>query len=572
MSNKIFYIPGLNGIRYTNEFPTLDSNLNSLPADSEIDLQSYAIPIQQTDTEFPALICLSDYDDLVLEFFVSATNQSLGVQTLGATDSSIVGETFLQYLAIVDFSTFPVGWCYGRVSYTDDDDNPQSWITCPIDVQANHPTTQLIQYQNSENTESVLFFPANIILQMRIDGNFTGGYQPKANTQTFEDQEYSPVLLNGFNYDIYTHYIGGGDAVQIPDWVIKKLNLIWQKCDQVKIDYEFYVVSGDFKIERPQYTPCRNGFNVQLDLQIVPGYQFGQLIAGTTPTGDLIVVRKVWPVAPFSNFTGKFAVNGIFTQYTTLDYLQTINYNADTFDLKLGTSLGANDILETEIGTPNADASIELIETHTFRKGLNVATTVYCTIPDGVNIKALFIYDQLDAPPLNIPTVGGGVPQGMIGFYKELVAGYFTRDWDITTGLGQVGSAWEGYQIYDEAAGKVLVPWDRTTTDPDLGRGTPGITGALEVGNPGNEVTITQAALPNVGLNLFTNQINSTAGDTPGPTDSVAYARSVGTQALNYEMLKGTIPPTLGVTAVMGAGGSLNIANDGLIELCWIKL
>jgi hypothetical protein len=699
----VFYISGLNGFRWTLETISLNPNLNSLPADSEIDLQSYPAPIQKTDTAFPALVLLSDFPDMTLQF-LTCQNQVIATPSLGATSSSIVGQTFLQYLATVDFSAFPIGRCYGRVSYdanlpasinskltellspfidgnlittingvdvstlvsagtysgigvagqtyvfkaqsllasgaanprirmtitktvdnvatviydhsqvcnganlftksgiiqpgasysaivvTEDtsvvispidiaDDSPvtanvQSWISCPIDVQQNHPDTQLIQYQNSENTESVLFHPSELILQMRIAGNFTGGYQAKANRQTFEDQPYNPVLLNGFNYDIYTHYLGGDDF-QFPDWVIKKLNLIWAKCDQVKIDYEFYVAAGDFKSERPIYTRNRNGYNYELDLQIVKGFEFGQLTAGATPTGDLIVVRKTWPATtPFPNFTTSFAINGVFSQYSTLDYLQTINPDLATFTIKLGTTIGGNEIYEGEIGTPNTDASIELIEIHDIGTGFNSATTVYCTLPPGVNIQAILVYDQLDSPAVSVPSSGGGgIPQGTIAYYKELVAGYFTRDWDIATGLGQVGSLYEGCQIYDEAAGRVLVAWDRATIDPAAGRGTPGITGALQVGNVGNLVTLTQAQLPAVGLNMFADQVNTTDSDFPTITDPVAKENNQSiVQRRCYSVRKGTIEPTIGRTAKMGAGTAISVANDGLIMLCYIKL
>lgn len=698
----VFYIPGLNGFRWTLETFTPDPNLNSLPADLDIDEQNYAVPIQKTDTNFPALVLLSDYPDMTLEF-LTCHNEHISYPVLGATSSSIVGKTFLQYLATVDFSAFPIGRCYGRVSYdanlpavinskltellspfidgdlittvngvdistllstgtftatelagltyafkarssivssavnpriritvtrtlngvatviydksevhtganlitysgiiqpgatyntvvtTEDtavviapiniadnapvDANRQSYISCPIDVQENHPDTQLIQYQNSENIESVLFHPADIILQTRIAGNFIGGYQPKDNRQTFEDQPYNPVLLNGFNYDIYTHYLTGYE-IQLPDWRIKQLNLIWAKCNQVKIDYEFYIAVSDFKGERPTETYNRNGYNYERDLQIVKGFEFGQLTAGTTPTGDLIVVRKTWPATtPFPLFSNSFAINGVFTQYSTIDYFETINPDLATFTLKIGTTVGGNQIYEGEIGTPNTDTTIELIETHRPLTGFNAATTVYVTIPDGISIRFIVVYDQLDSPAVSTGGgTGSGLPQGTIAYYKELVAGYFTRDWDIATGLGQVGSLYEGCQIYDEAAGKVLVAWDRATIDPDLGRGTPGITGALQVGNPGNNLTIARANLPAVGLEMFTTQINSTDSDFAGPTDPVARENGEAISRKNYAILKGTIEPTSGRTALMGAGTAISVANDGLIMLCYIKL
>lgn len=774
----VFYISGLNGFRWTLETFTPDRNLNSLPADYDIDPQSYAAPIQQTDTEFPALILLSDFPSMTLEFR-KCTGELISNPALGATSSSLIGQSFLQYLAIVDFSAFPIGRCYGRVYYdanlpaninsqltellspfvdgnlqtkindidvsdldsagsfagkanaglsysfeayatetsaamnprirltvtktvnnvatiifdqsavqtdivsitkagtvqpgatysavvvTEDtavvvapidiaDDEPvtpdmQNWISCPIDVQANHPCTQLLKYQSSKNTESVLFNPGNIILQMRVAGNMIGGYLPKSANQTTEDQPYNPLLLNGYDYDYYTWCFGD---IQCPDWLIKKINLIFAKCDQTQIDYDFYVKVGDIKFDRPEGTKNRNALNPNVDLQIVKGFDFGQLTAGTTPTGDLIVVRKTWPAQPpFPNFTSSFVINGVFTQYSTIDYFETVNPDLATFILKIGTTLGGNDIYEGEIGTPNADATIELIETHRPLTGFNVPVSIYVTLPDGVNIKLIVVYDQLDSPAISgTPGPGSGIPQGMVGGYKELVAGYFDRDWDGATGLGQVGSEWEGFKIYDESAGKVIVGWDRNTIDPSLGRGTPGITGANQVGAAytpvvvsananigavaltidaltvaipantkmiintgagqalvmttalanigavllavvaltntitaganyraiglagGNEVVIARENLPNEGLSMFTSDVNNTNGDTPGPADEVARAASDG-RPLSYEMRRGPSGnANVGVTAPMGAGTAISIANDGLILLRWIKL
>jgi hypothetical protein len=709
--SAVFYIPGLNGLRWSLETFTPDPNLNGLPVAYEVDQQSYAVPIQKTDTAFPALVLLSDFPDMVLEF-LTCHNEHIAYPPLVPTSDSLINQTFLQYLATVNFGTFPTGRCYGRITYdsnvpavtggkltelispfidgnlqakvngetvytltsagsntanapaglsysfeafstitsfainprirltvtktvnnvatvifdqsevqtdtssiiytgiaqpgatysavvTTEDTavvvapiniadnaavipNPVSWISCPIDVQESHPLTQLFQYQNSENTESVLFNPSNLILQTRIEANMIGGYEPGADRTDYEDQPYNPVLLNGFNFDIYTNYYTGYE-LQIPDWRIKQLNMIWAKCDQVKIDYEFYVAKGDFKIERPEGTTNRNAYNVSQQLQIVKGYQFGQLTAGTTPTGDLIVVRKTWPAkAPFNDFATSFVINGVFTQYSTIDYFETVNAALATFTLKVGTTLGGNEIYEGEVGTPNADTTIELMETHRPLFAFSGVTNVYVTIPAGIVIKFIIVYDQLDSAPVIAPSGGSGKigRQGTACYYKELVAGYFTRDWDIATGLGQIGSEYEGCQIVDQAAGRVIQAWNRATIYPDKGRGTPGVGGANEVGVPGNKLTIVQDNLPNIGLGMFSQQQNDTPHDQPGTNDYVAITADPSGQTRKaYEMLKGTIATPRGITRGMnggdgkgGAGTAINIANDGLIYLFYIQL
>jgi hypothetical protein len=709
----VFYIPGLNGLRWSLETFTPDPNLNGLPVAYEVDQQSYAVPIQKTDTAFPALVLLSDFPDMVLEF-LTCHNEHIAYPPLVPTSSSLVNQTFLQYLATVNFGTFPTGRCYGRITYdsnvpaitggkltelispfvdgnlqakvngavvytltsagtdtanapagqsysfkafstitsfainprirltvtktvnnvatvifdqsevqtdtssiiytgiaqpgtiysavvtTEDtavvvapiniaDDaavipNPVSWISCPIDVQESHPLTQLFQYSNSKNVESVLFNynTDKLILQTRIEANMIGGYEPTSDRTTYEDQPYNLVLLSGYNANNYTIFYTGYE-LQIPDWRVEQLTLIWDKCDEVKIDYEFYVAKDDIKFERPEATPNRNAYNANQKLQIVKGYQFGQLTAGTTPTGDLIVVRKTWPAkAPFNDFATSFVINGVFTQYSTIDYFETVNSALATFVLKVGTTLGGNEIYEGEVGMPNADTTIELMETHRPLFAFSGVTNVYVTIPAGIVIKFIIVYDQLDSAPVIAPSGGSGKigRQGTACYYKELVAGYFTRDWDIATGLGQIGSEYEGCQIVDQAAGRVIQAWDRATIDPDKGRGTPGIAGAKTVGTAGNELTIIQANLPNIGLGMFSQQQNNTAHDQPGTNDYVAITADSSTQPQKaYEMLKGTIVTPRGITRGMnggdgkgGLGTAINIANDGLIYLFYIQL
>jgi hypothetical protein len=709
----VFYIPGLNGFRWSLETFTPDPNLNGLPVAYEVDQQSYAVPIQKTDTAFPALVLLSDFPDMVLEF-LTCHNEHIAYPPLVPTSDSLVNQTFLQYLATVNFGTFPIGRCYGRITYdsnvpaviggkltelispfidgnlqakvngatvytlnsagTDTANAPAglsysfeafstitsfainprirltvtktvnnvatvifdqsevqtdtssiiytgiaqpgatysavvttedtavvvapiniadnaavipnhiSWISCPIDVQQLHPLTQLFQYSNSKNVESVLFNynTDKLILQTRIEANMIGGYEPTSDRTTYEDQPYNLVLLSGYNANNYTIFYTGYE-LQIPDWRVEQLTLIWDKCDEVKIDYEFYVAKDDIKFERPEATPNRNAYNANQKLQIVKGYQFGQLTAGTTPTGDLIVVRKTWPAkAPFNDFATSFVINGVFTQYSTIDYFETVNSALATFVLKVGTTLGGNEIYKGEVGTPNADTTIELMETHRPLFAFSGVTNVYVTIPAGIVIKFIIVYDQLDSAPVIAPSGASGKVgrQGTACYYKELVAGYFTRDWDIDTGLGQIGSEYEGCKIIDQAAGRVIQAWDRATIDPDKSRGTPGIAGAKTVGTAGNELTIVQANLPNIGLGMFSQQQNDTPHDQPGTNDYVAITADPSGQTRKaYEMAKGTITTPRGITRGMnggdgkgGAGTAINIANDGLIYLFYIQL
>lgn len=684
--NGVFTIPLLNGIRFTPEEIDIDARYNTLPFDSLIDEQSYAQPWQTNDN--PPIHLLSDFISLNCDFYNCKGIHQANFPFVKVANS-LQQQTFLPYKAICDFSGFPVGRYYGRVTYdgnlpaqisaslteyispfvdgnlqikdngtqienltssgasivsmiaghtylfngygvitstatnprirltitkngvvifdqsavqtntvsitysgiaqpgavytakviTEDtaavvtpinipdnaavSPNIKAWRSCPIDIQVSHPETMLYQYTNSYNKNDIIFTPNSDVLQLRVEANIRN-YQPSANRQTFDDQEYDATLLNGIAFRTHTNYILGTGG---PDWVVDKLNLIFT-LSSVKIDTTYYVaINGkEFKGVRPSEQKMQDGM-WSLELQEVPGDPGASYQPGADPTGDLIVIRKVWPLAPFPNFSASFFITGIFTQYSNLDSLVVYNYGLNTFTMKIGTSAGADDITNIEIGTPNADTSIDLISNHDVGHGFNAPTTVFVTTPPGVDLKTLFVYDQLDSPALNSPTpTAGGMVQGQVSMYKELVNGYFTRDWEIATGLGKAGSLYEGCQILDEYAGKIAIGWDRTTVDPAEARG-------MEVGNPGNEVQITRAELPAEGLNMFAAQVNGTPGDTPGPNDPVARARSTpGSHVLDYEIVKGTIEPTIGRTALMGAGSSMYIGNDALITLFFVKL
>lgn len=695
MATKVFKIPTLVGLRWTKETFIPTPGYNSLPPDQEIDYTSYATPIQRDDTAFPVLICLSDYPDMLLQFFNSDTLAVIATPTLTATASSLIGQTFLQYLAVVDFAGFPTGWCFGRVSFDTNAPatiagslteslspfidgnlilflngvetdlttsgqtfngqlaagksytfvaqsieagsaaNPrlrltvkkngvtifdksivcdagvtqitysgiaqpgaaytatvvtedtavvitpinisdsaaviptlESWITCPVDVQDEHSETMLFQYQNSENDNDVLWTPGDIILQMRVEANMVGGYQPKSNRESFEDQRFNPTLLNGIEYDMYTLYLLGAGG---PDWIIRKLNHIFANCDQVKIDYEFYVATNgnEFKLTRPNGTWDREAM-AEIDLQIVPGFTFGQLTAGTVPQGDLVVIRKVWPpLAVQAAIAGSFSIVGIFTVNSTIDYVQVFNFGFDEFIMKLGTSPGANDIGQLEIGTPNEDDSVDLMGVYDVGEPFNESVTVYVTVPDGVNIKCLFVYDQLDSPVLNpAMPVGAALPQGTVAFYKELAAGYFTRDWDIATGFGQAGSLYEGCQILDQGAGKVLQAWDRLNNDvanPGGSRGTPGIGGANEVG-ASVSAPITVSANAGIGavailVNALTQPIPSGAilklkTGTGQTFVTLTAAASIGDTSLTVTALTSAVNTSAVYNAIGLVGGN----------------
>lgn len=86
-----------------------------------------------------------------------------------------------------------------------------------------------------------------------------------------------------------------------------------------------------------------------------------------------------------------------------------------------------------------------------------------------------------------------------------------------------------------------------------------------------NDKTISKANLPAEGLKMFTGNVN-TGGGGIGPNDTVARARSLGSQALNYEIVPGTGSAALGVTSNMGSGTALNIQPKSRVSVYVVKI
>lgn len=490
--------------------------------------------------------------------------------------------TFVCYNGEIDFSNVAPGLYYAKITYTDDDAVHHDWRTYPITVEIFHDGTQLIEATNDSNDKGVIFVKSDqstLVISHRV-ASIIRLPLVKADAEDFEDQYNDLTQEGSIPFVTYTQLLGGPEL--LPFWVIEKINLLYS-LSNITIDGEPFT-----KLSTSEFKPTRSdvgqgGAWWEVDIQPNSSYPSEQFVTGVPNQGDLIVTRKVWPRPPFANVTNSFIISGVFTIYSTLDYLQTINDGGNTFILKIGTSAGDNDIMQTEIGTPNEDTTIDLIETHRFLRGLNVATDIYVTVPMGVNIKALIIYDQLDSPVLNAP-VGSLASQGRVSMWEDmgiaLGTPFFTRDWNIANGLGQVGSMYEGMAMSDGRNGtqdrRKLFSYGWDYTDITLPRNH--VIGAQQPGNlkSGNllrSIEEIQPSLPAEGIATLANYVNNTNGDTPNTTEGVARAFSDG-HPLSYELHRapGVGTATLGISANLGDGQDLSIQNDAIVTLYYVEL
>lgn len=140
---------------------------------------------------------------------------------------------------------------------------------------------------------------------------------------------------------------------------------------------------------------------------------------------------------------------------------------------------------------------------------------------------------------------------------------YITQNFDTITGKG-ITTQESGWQIltkaYPSASGKAFVNIDNDKVELN------------EAGKIlGNyESLIGQQNLPNVRLSIFSDQVNTQNGNLPQPDTFVT--RSGINGAHSYEMRKGDIEPTLGLTSKLGDGVKFNVTQPSFVVLTLIKL
>lgn len=568
MATTIFQVSPYSSFSFMRDGFTFDDRYHTVPFDDRGDPTNYFQKIQQNDNNFRVQL-LSDFTPTLRLYDCS----DKFVKNISFTSRAILNASFLVYDAVVDYSDVDEGAYYLKLTYTDENDVLQTLRTCMLNVSEDWQGTLLLEYTNTYNDKGVVFVNDDnslLTFGFRIEASFDE-YQPLSADIDYTDQNFDNEVLNNTPYDNEKLYIGTDQLTGgAPDWAIKKMNLIFT-LNKVSIDGQFYN-----KVEGSKFTPVRtdhgtliNGENVRptyWSIDIIPNLNFDlqQLNTGDSPTGDLVVIKKA---KIYDNVSTDFVASGLMTVNSNLVRIAVTNKDFDEFTILLGTTDGGDDIATIDIvnnpdtGTPDLTGSYDI--GHVF----NGATDIFVSGINGTNLKIVFDYNQYDAPALNPTNPSGNVPKGFVTIYEEIVTGDFALDWDLGTGLGQRN--WTGWCLCGtngtkDRKGKYSQAWDKTQP---LTRGT-------ETGATGNNIELSKPQLPNVGLYMFTNDINTTASDTPTSSSNVARARSVSGQPLNYEMVKGTpsVVPTLGLTEPMGAGDPISIAPDSWIDVWVIKI
>lgn len=570
MADKIFQALLINGFRFTQKNKVINPRYNTVPFDDKVDkncLNGPYLQPWQTNDIVPIQI-LSDYP-LTLKFYNYNSYNSIFADTIFSTvginevvDFPIIGVTYTAYEAFVDFSTFPPGNYYGEISYTNDDSQVIVWQTSPLNIQVNQPKTLLYEYRNTENDFGAIF-DTGITFCLRVEGNIRN-YAPSSLDEIFDDQNYNTTTESSLPFRLQTNTIGL--AKGMPDWILDKMNIIFS-CNTKSIDGTFYnkVEGAKFEMTRPDAK--QDNEDGWMSIQIIQQDNFfiQQFQVGQTPNeGDIkvIVDCKI-----FDNVGASFSIADIFTTNVNLIRIALENKGLDTFTMKLGTTLGANDIDEFNVGVPDESDIVAVTETLDIKHLFKVTATLFITVPDGVSLKVTPVWEKYDAISVSPSTPVAAFPKGYCGEWDGSDAD-FAINWDITTGLGNVDTPWIGCALRDgrngtrDMTGAFVMGFDRTTP---LTRGT-------FVGSAGNEVLITTNELPASSLKMFAVDVNSTPNDQPNPDQAVAWNTTVPGSSKNYEILKSNNDPINGKTSNMGLGNPLDITNYSLISVLFQKI
>jgi len=494
---------------------------------------------------------LSDYAPTALLLREFNTNKIVSSIDWQPQPTMIIGQTFKVY-ELSFILNFNEGKYYAEFSY-DDSTIVHRMVSEPFHIKTKWDNTVLLKYKNSENDKDVIF-DTGIEFQFRVEGavRYNG---PGNKRNVYNDQDINPTLLSATSYRRFKLFIGYKYGV--PFWVQDKINTIIT-VNQVSYNNVFYQTPAEAEWEDEKNDA--NDF-IGASIEVYPtDNNFSKYT--TTPVNEDNEFTPMQKVLPYTGISADFGIAGKFKYRSLLEHICIIKRTAPEFVLKVGTTNGGE-----EIGQFTVD---DFENTFTIEHLFSGTATVYLSGIDGADIDLDVIYKQLDEKPVPITPVDGvGTKEGKgtTKVYTEMEAGDLAIHWDTNTGLGRANTAWDGWAWMDGRNGmpdwtkRVPLMLDESDPNWDLTKlGT-------EIGS--DKITITKANLPAEGLNIFAGSVGGSGGDIPGANDSVARARSVGSQNLNYEIVKGSVGATLGKTSNMGSGVAIDHVTNGIISI-WV--
>lgn len=371
------------------------------------------------------------------------------------------GFTALCYQSTVDYSTFPAGKYNARFHWKDDANVDQYYQLMWINVATKWKGTLLFEYKHDENAFGILF-NTGIVFNMRVEAwkinkvqLFTG--------DSYIDEEQNATALPSIPYE--QSILSFGTIRGIPDWMGKQLNYMMQ-CSFILSDGEPIqkVQGAKWAIDRPELASEgeETTSNYSIDVMLVDNAFVERLnsnnvaLNGYTP---YVQVEKL-------NGIGTAQTVTLSGGWAGLHEIWINNIGAIAYVLRVGTTIGANDIGEFDI--PTSDKVCEV------RKAFySSSATVYLSGFAGTSSLRVLWYDY-NAVPISGPNANPVINKLLKGAqisYFEVIPGDFISDFNLSTGLGKPAGNYPNCALCD-------------------GRnGTPNLGGKFKVGFIASDVT-----------------------------------------------------------------------------------
>lgn len=475
--------------------------------------------------------------------------------TLTPIDQPIQNVDFICYNGVIDFGEdVEPGLYYIRITYTDDDQVEHIWQTTPLTAEIFHDGTQLIEASNYTNEKGAVFVNSDgtfLTIPYRVK-SFLYLPVPETDTNDFEDQYNELTQEDSIPSITVTQYLGGPEL--LPFAVIEKINLLYSLNQNLLDGQPVAKIAGSgFKPTDRAILP--GGAFWTVDLQPNDVYPNEVYVTGDTNNSEFIVVKKY---VPFLAQSANFACVGIFNSRKNLIRIAFVNNGENVLTILVGTSEG-----DDSYGTINLNAdetdSIDIGRLH------KVVTTVWISGITGANLDVFFDYNDYSATAVTPPTGTSGWKENTLYWFDEVVANSFGVEFDVSTGLGRVGTEHENCIIADgrngvpNRIGQMIQAWNSLEVFPTATRGT-------TVGVLGNEIIILSQQMPE-HFHLIANGDTSSNPLDTGGNNILTEAKNQG-NARDYALSGSGTQPVRGATSIVpptGTQAAMDVTNFAAI-------
>lgn len=178
------------------------------------------------------------------------TGVAVGVANTSVSGFEITSEVsntvYTAYTHIVDQSLqilgLADGYYFGVMEVPYGSGDSVYYVSEPIYLRDQHPSTKLLEYSNTVNNFDVFFHTHSVSFQLRVESHLHS-LTPNSIDTTFEDELVDITLLDSIPYNTYTWA-----ARAIPEWMVNKVNRAFS-CDLLRWEGKYFTKDKDAKFD-----------------------------------------------------------------------------------------------------------------------------------------------------------------------------------------------------------------------------------------------------------------------------------------------------------------------------------